>query len=88
MTYWINVWRDSRPSRIEAEPAVQHWSSEEQAVEEIVAGFTDWYYDETIRVEGQIATVIDLSYRAEVYHREAQEEHRADLAMSPSWAPL
>ena len=58
MTYWINVFQPSQ--RIGAAPEVQHWATEEQAVEEIVAGSPGYYYDETIRVEGQAAKVINL----------------------------
>ncbi len=88
MTYFINVWRNSQPSRIDAEPAVQHWPTEEQAVEEIAAGSVGFYYDETIRVERQTATVIDLAIEARNYEREARQEQQAELAMTPSWEPL
>ena len=59
MTYYINVWRSSQ--RIDAEPEVQHWATEERAVEEIVAGSIGFYYDETIRVEGRGAMVVVLA---------------------------
>ncbi len=88
MTYWINIWRSSQPSRIDAEPVVQHWATEEQAVEEIVDGPIGYYYDETIRVEHQSATVIDLAIQARDYGWEARQEQQAEMAMTPSWEPL
>ena len=60
MTYYINVWRNSQPGQSSAEPAVQYWATEQQAVEEIAAGAPYYYYEETIRVSGLTATVIDL----------------------------
>lgn len=64
MTYYINVWRNSQPGQSSAEPAVQYWAIAEQAIEEIVCGSPGYYYEETIRVEGQRATVIDLELPA------------------------
>ena len=88
MTYWINIWQNSQPSRIGAEPAVQYWATEQQAIEEIVDGPPGYYYDETIRVEGQRAKVIDLEIPARNYAREARAEQQAEMAMVPSWEPL
>lgn len=88
MTYWCNVWRNSQPSRVGADAAVQYWATEEQAVEEIVCGAIGFYYDETLRVECKFSTVIDLKPQARKYEREAHQEQQADLAMTPSWEPL
>ena len=76
MTYWINVWRNSRPSKIDAEPVVQHWATEQQAIEEIVEGPPGYYYDETIRVEGPRATVVSLELQAYRYARQYDPKAR------------
>ncbi len=76
MTYYINVWRNSQPSQINAEPAVQWWATEEQAVEEIVDGWPGFYYDETIRVDGRSAKVKDLELAARYYARERDPKAR------------
>ncbi len=71
MTYWINVWQSSQP-RIGTEPAIQYWATEQQAMEEITDGPPGYYYDETIRVEGPRATVIDLETPAREHDPKAR----------------
>lgn len=85
MTYWINVWKSNqRPYDIE--PTVQHWSTEEAAVEEIVDGPAYYFYDETIKVDGKTAEIIDLSEHAEEYRREQETEAKWERERAPSWA--
>ncbi len=83
-TYWINIWHGYETK---AESADVH-STEDRAIEEITAGYTGHSYVETVRVDGKAAVVMDLEGEARDRAWKAQEEHRADLAMSPSWAPL